>query len=364
MWYIRWRKRCKKINLWQKKFKLSAFWLSYLVCSDVCSEVMVTVIEWKCVVRGASCRSPKDKLPKYELLTTDCHSVKCLSHDAAVQVVVKCSLTVWCYTQYDLHQICGCGGLSHFANSSSGLTVRDASAQHQSAPRHTVVIVVWWGRDCIVVCFRSRSGYGMTTDSVLWCTLYTGQCTTNLLTYPIKRPTQSHIVLSSLYVQPPMGYHRNEIRHSQNCQLLIHCGYWTGHPGKRIREWSCALMVRLAAELISQSHVPYYDVMASAENWLVTVNTEEQPVYLRSLIATSLPSCSLSWNRRITLSVPRIKTNTGARAFSSCAPSLWNNLPLSVPPSEDVSNIPFRLGLSPPPPHRHRCAQWPVHVTE
>ena len=52
---------------------------------------------------------------------------------------------------------------------------------------------------------------------------------------------------------------------------------------------------------------------------------EEQPVYLRSLIATSLASCSLRSNRGITLFVPRIRTNTGARAFTSCAPSLWNN---------------------------------------
>ena len=57
---------------------------------------------------------------------------------------------------------------------------------------------------------------------------------------------------------------------------------------------------------------------------------EEQPVYLRSLIAISLPSHSLRSNREITVSIPRIKTNTGARGFSSCAPSLWNNLPLSV----------------------------------
>ena len=56
----------------------------------------------------------------------------------------------------------------------------------------------------------------------------------------------------------------------------------------------------------------------------------EQPVYLRYLIAISLPSRSLISNRGITLSIPRIKTNTGARAFSSCVPSLWNNLPLSV----------------------------------
>ena len=66
---------------------------------------------------------------------------------------------------------------------------------------------------------------------------------------------------------------------------------------------------------------------------------EEQPVYHRSLIAISLPSRSLRSNRRITLSIPRTKTNTGARAFSSCAPSLWNNLPLSVRSATSVATF-------------------------
>ena len=66
---------------------------------------------------------------------------------------------------------------------------------------------------------------------------------------------------------------------------------------------------------------------------------EEQPVYLRSLIAVSLPSRSLRSNRRITLSIPRSKTNTGARAFSSCAPSLWNNRPLSVLSATSVASV-------------------------
>ena len=35
-------------------------------------------------------------------------------------------------------------------------------------------------------------------------------------------------------------------------------------------------------------------------------------------------------NKDNSLSVSRVKTNTGQRAFHSCAPSLWNNLPLSV----------------------------------
>ena len=66
---------------------------------------------------------------------------------------------------------------------------------------------------------------------------------------------------------------------------------------------------------------------------------EEQPVYLHSLIVTSPPSRSLRSNRGITLLVPRIKTNTGARAFSSCAPSLWNNLPLSVRSATSVATF-------------------------
>ena len=70
---------------------------------------------------------------------------------------------------------------------------------------------------------------------------------------------------------------------------------------------------------------------------------EEQPVYLRSLIATSLPSRSLRSNRGITLSVSRIRTNTGVRAFSSCAPSLWNNLPLSVRSATSVATFRKRL---------------------
>ena len=56
---------------------------------------------------------------------------------------------------------------------------------------------------------------------------------------------------------------------------------------------------------------------------------EKQPVYLHSMLATSIPSRSPRSNNDNSLSVSRIKTNTGARGFHSCAPSLWNNLPLS-----------------------------------
>ena len=94
---------------------------------------------------------------------------------------------------------------------------------------------------------------------------------------------------------------------------------------------------------------------------------EEQPVYLCSLIAISLPSRSLRSNRGITLSIPRTKTNTGARAFSSCAPSLWNNLPLSVRSATSVAIFRRRLKtylFNLAFPRRHQCAQLPVDVTE
>ena len=57
---------------------------------------------------------------------------------------------------------------------------------------------------------------------------------------------------------------------------------------------------------------------------------EKQPVYLHSMLAASLLSRSLRSNRGISLSVSRVETNSGARAFHSCVPSFWNNLPLSV----------------------------------
>ena len=54
---------------------------------------------------------------------------------------------------------------------------------------------------------------------------------------------------------------------------------------------------------------------------LLTYKTlhEKRPVYLHSMLAVSLPSHS---NNDNSLSVPRFKTNTGVRAFHSCASSL------------------------------------------
>ena len=74
---------------------------------------------------------------------------------------------------------------------------------------------------------------------------------------------------------------------------------------------------------------------------LLTYKTlrEKQPVYLHSMMAASIASHSLRSNNDNSLSVPRVKTNTGARAFHSCGPSLWNNLPLSVHSASSVATF-------------------------
>mgnify|MGYP001813391687 CR=1 FL=1 len=69
----------------------------------------------------------------------------------------------------------------------------------------------------------------------------------------------------------------------------------------------------------------------------------KQPAYLYNLITESVPSRSLRTNKGLLLSVPRIKTKTGTRAFSVCAPVMWNSLPISVRSAESVSVFRRRL---------------------
>ena len=55
---------------------------------------------------------------------------------------------------------------------------------------------------------------------------------------------------------------------------------------------------------------------------------ENQPDHLYAMLTPSVLSRSLRSNDGINFSVPKVKTNTGARAFCSCSPTLWNRLPL------------------------------------
>ena len=85
------------------------------------------------------------------------------------------------------------------------------------------------------------------------------------------------------------------------------------------------------------------------------------------MLAASIPFRSLKSKKDNSLSVLRVKTNTGARASHSCAPSLWNSLPLFVRSAGSVATFKkylkthlFDLAF----PHRYRYSPWPVDVTE
>ena len=80
---------------------------------------------------------------------------------------------------------------------------------------------------------------------------------------------------------------------------------------------------------------------------LLTYKTlcEKQSAYLHSGLASSLPSRSLRSNNDNSLSGLRVKTNTGARSCHSCAPSLWNNLPLSVHSAISVATFKKHLKI-------------------
>ena len=80
---------------------------------------------------------------------------------------------------------------------------------------------------------------------------------------------------------------------------------------------------------------------------------EEQPVYLHSMLATALPSCSLRSSKGISLSFPRFKINTVSRVFHSCALSLWNSLMLPV--CSAISVATFKKHLKTHPFHHRHC---------
>ena len=70
---------------------------------------------------------------------------------------------------------------------------------------------------------------------------------------------------------------------------------------------------------------------------LLTYKTlhEKQLVYLHSMLAASLPSCSLRSNKELVCRSLQPKP----RAFHFCASSLWNNIPLSVRSATSVSSF-------------------------
>ena len=69
----------------------------------------------------------------------------------------------------------------------------------------------------------------------------------------------------------------------------------------------------------------------------------KQPAYLHSMLTPARQPRQLRSTGSGLLSVPRVKTNAGTRAFSVAAPTLWNSLPDSVKSARNIAS--FRRNL-------------------
>ena len=123
-----------------------------------------------------------------------------------------------------------------------------------------------------------------------------------------------------------------------NSLFVWYCWHWPHKASQRVQNQLASLVTksppftRSIPLLRSPQWLPVRFRILFKIN-LLTYKTlrEKPPVYLHSMLAVSIPSRSLRSNNDNSLSVPRVKTKAGAGAFHCCAaPSLWNNLPLSL----------------------------------
>ena len=71
--------------------------------------------------------------------------------------------------------------------------------------------------------------------------------------------------------------------------------------------------------------------------------TLNQPSYLSSLVKFNIAPRSLRSSDQHLLYLPRTRTVTGGRAFSSAAPKVWNSLPISIRSSPSISSYKQQL---------------------
>ena len=125
----------------------------------------------------------------------------------------------------------------------------------------------------------------------------------------------------------------------QICSWLLqftfvwYCGQWPYQPSTYYSELTgpCCDKVTSIYSQCSTAAFPSLVTHKIVQDQFVDLrNASWKTLYLHFMLATSLPYRSLRSNKRISLLVPRVKTNTGATALQSRAPSLWNKLPLSV----------------------------------
>ncbi len=71
--------------------------------------------------------------------------------------------------------------------------------------------------------------------------------------------------------------------------------------------------------------------------------SSKQPSYLHSMLTPARQTRQLRSSSSKLLSVPRVKTKAGTRAFSAAAPTIWNSLPVNIKSAENI--VTFRRHL-------------------
>ena len=103
-------------------------------------------------------------------------------------------------------------------------------------------------------------------------------------------------------------------------------------------------------------------VKAGISTKLTNINLAFIMIFFNFMLAASLPSHSLRSNKDNSLSVPRVKTNTDARAFT-LVPRLFGTtfhyLSIQLFQLLPSRNLWRHSSLTWPFPYRHRHARWP-----
>ncbi len=86
-----------------------------------------------------------------------------------------------------------------------------------------------------------------------------------------------------------------------------------------------------------------YRVQFKIASLTYKVLTTHQPAYLSTLLSHYVPTRSLRSSNSNTLTVPRITSSIGSRAFRHCAPTIWNTLPTDVRNAPTVSSFRSKL---------------------
>ena len=120
-------------------------------------------------------------------------------------------------------------------------------------------------------------------------------------------------------------FNLNKLQRIQNLAARLALNDWTTPPNT----------------LLSKLHwLPVYSrIKFKISTITFKLLIEGQPANLRSLIDSYAPTRLLRSSDKSLLRLPRTHTSIGKRAFSVCAPSTWNSIPLPIRLSSSLASF-------------------------